>query len=65
MTKIYHSSSGEKIIADMGFHNLAAAHAKLIRDYPPGSVRQPEIDAMAAELARRAEIEAEQAVSHG
>lgn len=63
MTDTYHSSSGPKLIADMNWHNLEAAHAKLIREGDP--IRQAEIDAMAAEIARRGEVEAEQAVSNG
>ena len=69
MTTIYNSSTGEKVIADMSPHNLAAAHAKLIRDFPPvnelggKSLRQPEIDAMGARLAELAEEYAESQVS--
>lgn len=69
MTTIYNSSTGPKAIADMNPHNLAAAHAKLMRDYPPveelggKSLRQPEIDAMSARLAEMAEEYAEQQVS--
>lgn len=56
MTTIYNSSTGPKVIAEMNPHNLAAAHAKLLRDFPPradlggNSLRQPEIDAMGARL---------------
>ncbi|MDO8800092.1 hypothetical protein [Phenylobacterium sp.] len=69
MTAIYNSSSGPKVIADMNPHNLAAAHAKLQRDYPARedldgqSLRQAEIDAMGARLAVLAEEYAESQVS--
>lgn len=69
MTAIYKSSTGDKVIADMNPHNLMAAHAKLLRDFPARddlegkSLRQDEIDAMGARLAAMAEEEAEQAVS--
>ena len=69
MTEIYKSSTGDKVIADMNPHNLMAAHAKLLRDFPARddldgkSLRQDEIDAMGARLAAMAEEEAEQAVS--
>lgn len=69
MTTIYNSSSGPKVIADMNPHNLAAAHAKLLRDYPARedldgkSLRQAEIDAMGAQLAVLAEAYAESQVS--
>lgn len=69
MTTTYNSSTGPKVIADMNPHNLMAAHAKLMRDFPPlddldgKSLRQAEIDAMGARLAELAEEEAEQAVT--
>ena len=69
MTAIYNSSTGPKVIADMNPHNLAAAHAKLLRDYPARedldgkSLRQAEIDAMGARLAVLAEEYAESQVS--
>ena len=69
MTTIYNSSTGKKVIADMNPHNLDAAHAKLLRDYPPRadlggkSLRQAEIDAMGARLAQLAEEYAESQVS--
>lgn len=69
MTTIYKSSTGDKVIADMNPHNLMAAHAKLLRDFPARddldgkSLRQAEIDAMGVRLAAMAEEEAEQAVS--
>lgn len=69
MTTTYNSSTGPKIIADMNPHNLAAAHAKLMRDYPARddlggkSLRQPEIDAMGARLAEMAEEHLEAQVS--
>lgn len=65
MTTIYNSSTGPKVIAEMNPHNLAAAHAKLLRDNPPipgldgRRARQPEIDAMGARLAELAEEELE------
>lgn len=69
MTTEYISSTGPKVIADMNPHNLAAAHAKLLRDFPPldeldgKSLRQAEIDAMGARLAVLAEEYAEQQVA--
>ena len=69
MTAIYNSSSGPKVIKEMNPHNLAAALAKLQRDFPPcdelegKSLRQVEIDAMAAHLAVLAEAYAESQVS--
>lgn len=69
MTAIYNSSTGPKVIADMNPHNLAAAHAKLLRDYPARedldgkSLRQAEIDAMGARLAVLAEEYAESQAS--
>ena len=69
MTTIYKSSTGDKVIADMNPHNLMAAHAKLLRDFPARddlegkSLRQDEIDAMGAHLAVLAEAYAESQVS--
>lgn len=69
MTAIYNSSTGPKVIADMNPHNLAAAHAKLMRDYPARedldgkSLRQAEIDAMGVRLAELAEAYAESQVT--
>lgn len=66
MTTTYNSSTGPKVIADMNPHNLAAAFAKLQRDYPPRedldgkSLRQAEIDAMAARLGELADEYEEQ-----
>jgi hypothetical protein len=42
------SSSGPKMIADMNFHNVKAAHAKLVREAPE---RRAEIAGLAARLA--------------
>lgn len=61
MTTIYNSSTGPKVIADMNPHNLAAAHAKLLRDREDDS-RDAEIEALGARLAALSEEEAEQAV---
>lgn len=58
MTTIYQSSTGPKIIAEMNPHNLAAAHAKLIRERKDDS-RDAEIEAMGAVLAQLAEVAAE------
>lgn len=62
MTTIYQSSTGPKVIAEMNPHNLAAAHAKLLRDRTDDS-RDAEIEAMGAALSALAEEEAEQAVT--
>ena len=62
MTTIYQSSTGPKVIADMNPHNLAAAHAKLIRERT-NELRDPEIEALGARLAELSEQEAEQQVS--
>lgn len=49
----YVNSKGQDVvIADMAYPHLASAHAKLVREQRDG-LRQAEIDAMAAELARR------------
>lgn len=65
MTTIYHSSTGEKVIAEMNYHNLAAAHAKLKRERLDDS-RDAEIAAMAERIAiNDAEFEAEQLVTGG
>lgn len=65
MTTIYHSSTGEKIIAEMNYHNLAAAHAKLKRGRLDDS-RDAEIAALGERLdILNAEHEAEQAVTGG
>lgn len=62
MTTHYVSSSGElKDPAKMNYHNLAAAHAKLLREEPH---RTLEIEAMGAEIEKRdAEHAAEQATA--
>lgn len=62
MTTIYNSSTGPKVIAEMNPHNLAAAHAKLLRDRADDS-RDAEIEALGARLAELAEEEAEEQVS--
>lgn len=55
MTQHYNNSKGvDVLIADMAYPHLASAHAKLVREQRDGQ-RQAEIDAMAAELARRDE----------
>lgn len=61
MTTHYQSSSGPKEIATMNPHNLAAAHAKLLREREDDS-RDAEIEAMGARLAVLAEEYAEQQV---
>ena len=48
MTEIYQSSTGSEFIADMNYHDLAAAHAKLMRE---DKTRVAEIEAMGARLA--------------
>lgn len=49
----YNNSKGQDVeIASMAYPHLASAHAKLVRDQRDG-LRQTEIDAMAAELAKR------------
>lgn len=53
MTTIYQSSTGPKPIASMNYHNVKAAHAKLLRDDPS---RLEEIEALGARLA---ELDAE------
>lgn len=66
MTKIYNGSKGPVEIAKMNPHHLGSAHAKLHRDYPPRedldgkSLRQAEIDAMAARLGELADEYEEQ-----
>jgi len=65
----YHGSKGPVEIAAMNPHHLAAAHDKLMRDFPPredldgNSLRQDEIDAMKARLGVLAEEYAESQVS--
>lgn len=52
MTHYNNSKGVDVLIADMAYPHLASAHAKLVREQSDG-LRQSEIDAMAAELARR------------
>ena len=61
MTHYNNSKGVDVLIADMAYPHLASAHAKLVREQRDG-LRQAEIDAMGAELARRdAERAAEEA----
>lgn len=61
----YTGSKGPVPIAAMAYSHLVSAHAKLLRDRLDDS-RDAEIDAMAADIARRnIEHEAEQAANGG
>lgn len=58
MTAVYNNSKGyDVVIADMAYPHLCLAHAKLVREQRDG-LRQAEIDAMAAEIAKRDEAHA-------
>lgn len=51
----YVNSKGQDVvIADMAYPHLKSAHAKLVREQRDG-LRQAEIDAMGAEIAKRDE----------
>lgn len=51
LVELYNASGNQKkVIREMGYHNLKAAHAKLLRDEPD---RTDEIESMGAELAIR------------
>lgn len=65
MVTDYNGSKGPTPIKGMAYNHLVSAHAKLLRDRLDDS-RDLEIEAMAADIARRnIEYEAEQAASGG